>query len=69
MGTIRDAIAQRRRRAGPFEVVLPTLPHIEARVRDATAGWAVRPRIVVDPAEKDAAFRAALAPPARWHSS
>jgi lipid-A-disaccharide synthase len=45
----------------PLDLVLPTLRHIEAQVRAATADWPVRPRIVVDPAEKHAAFRAARA--------
>jgi lipid-A-disaccharide synthase len=56
-----NAIAQAAARAGPFELVLPTLPHVAERVRAATAGWPVHPRIVVDPAEKDTAFRTARA--------
>jgi len=48
-------------RAGAIEVVLPTVPHLLARVREAVAGWAVAPRIVVEPAEKWAAFRSARA--------
>ncbi len=47
--------------AGAIEVVLPTVPHLVARVREAVADWAVKPRIVVDPAEKWAAFRSARA--------
>ena len=42
-------------------MVLPTVPHLVARVREAVAGWAVAPRIVVEPAEKWAAFRSARA--------
>jgi lipid-A-disaccharide synthase len=45
----------------PLDLVLPTLPHIEAQVRAATADWPVRPRIIVDRAEKHAAFRTARA--------
>jgi lipid-A-disaccharide synthase len=41
--------------------VLPTLRHLEALTRAATAGWPVRPRILVDAAEKLAAFRTARA--------
>ena len=44
-----------------MEVVLPTVPHLAAYVRDATAAWAVTPRLVVDPAEKWSAFRNARA--------
>jgi lipid-A-disaccharide synthase len=47
--------------AGPLELVLPTVPHLEAPIRAGTAGWATIPRIVVDPAEKWVAFRRARA--------
>lgn len=56
-----DAIGQVAARTGPIDLVLPTLPHVAERIRAATAHWPVRPRIVVDPAEKGAAFRAARA--------
>jgi lipid-A-disaccharide synthase len=48
-------------RKGAIEVVLPTVPHLAGRVREAVAGWAAPPRIVVEPAEKWAAFRSARA--------
>jgi lipid-A-disaccharide synthase len=48
-------------RVGPVELVLPTLPHLESQVRVGVAGWAVKPRIVIEGAEKWAAFRAARA--------
>ena len=54
-----QAIAQAA--SAPFELVLPTLPHLAERVRKATADWTVRPRIVTDPAGKDTAFRTARA--------
>ncbi|WP_029355847.1 lipid-A-disaccharide synthase [Bosea sp. 117] len=44
-----------------FELVLPTLPRREAEVRALAAGWPVKPHIVVDEAEKRAAFRSARA--------
>jgi len=55
------AAAQVAARIGPVELVLPTVPHLEARVREGVADWAVRPRIVVETAEKWAAFRTARA--------
>jgi lipid-A-disaccharide synthase len=55
------AIGRVGRAAGALGVVLPTVPHLEARIREGTAGWPVTPRIVVDPAEKWAAFRQARA--------
>ena len=59
--TFGAAIALAAERAGPFELVLPTLPHVAALVAAATAAWPVRPRIVTDAAEKCAAFRSARA--------
>jgi lipid-A-disaccharide synthase len=54
LGRLRDDV-------GPFEAVLPTLPHIEAEVRERAAAWPVAPRIVTDEAAKLKAFRAARA--------
>ena len=47
--------------SGAFEVVVPTVPRLEAVVGKALANWPVPARIVTDPAEKDAAFRRARA--------
>jgi lipid-A-disaccharide synthase len=59
--TFGAAIEQVAARSGPMDLVLPTLPHLAAQVREAIAGWKVAPRVVVDPAEKWAAFRRARA--------
>ena len=48
-------------KSGPLEVVLPTVPHLVARLSELTSHWPIRPRIVVDEAEKHAAFRRARA--------
>jgi lipid-A-disaccharide synthase len=50
-----------RERYGPLELVMPTVPTLHARLEEATADWPVRPRVVVDPREKRAAFRQARA--------
>jgi lipid-A-disaccharide synthase len=50
-----------RRRYGPLEIVIPTVPHLLATIREATAAWPVPPRIVMDAEEKHAAFRMARA--------
>ncbi len=55
------AIGLARERLGPLEVVLPTVPHLVERVRHDTAAWPLAPRVVVEPAEKWAAFRQARA--------
>jgi lipid-A-disaccharide synthase len=56
-----QAIGQVAARVGAIDLVLPTVPHLLARVRDGVAGWPVQPRIVVEPAEKWAQFRKARA--------
>jgi lipid-A-disaccharide synthase len=48
-------------RCGPFELVLPTVPAVRAKVEQGVARWPVAPRIVIDPAEKWRAFRTARA--------
>ena len=48
-------------RIGPIDLVMPTVPHVASQLREAIAGWAVQPRIVVEPAEKWSAFRNARA--------
>ncbi|WP_375789904.1 lipid-A-disaccharide synthase [Bradyrhizobium sp. Pha-3] len=45
----------------PFELVLPTMPHLEAMVREGVASWPVVPRLAVGEIEKRAAFRVARA--------
>jgi lipid-A-disaccharide synthase len=45
----------------PPAIVLPTLPHLRERITAATADWPLRPRIVVESRDKQAAFRAARA--------
>ncbi|MHC2438223.1 lipid-A-disaccharide synthase [Bradyrhizobium sp. USDA 4451] len=45
----------------PFELVLPTMPHLEAMVREGTASWPVVPRLAIGETEKRAAFRTARA--------
>jgi lipid-A-disaccharide synthase len=48
-------------RSGPLEVVLPTVPHLASQLSELTSRWPIRPRIIVDLAEKNAAFRRARA--------
>jgi lipid-A-disaccharide synthase len=55
------AMARLAEQHGPLDVVLPTLPHLAPHISEATAAWPVRPRVVVDDAEKWAAFRSARA--------
>jgi lipid-A-disaccharide synthase len=61
MGDFGEAVARLARERGPFDVVLPTLPHVEAEVRERAAGWSVKPRVEVGEAAKLATFRSAHA--------
>jgi lipid-A-disaccharide synthase len=61
LAVFADTVARVRDRLGPLEVVVPTVPHLVAPIAQATAQWPVRPRIVVETAEKQAAFRIARA--------
>jgi lipid-A-disaccharide synthase len=44
-----------------FQAVLPTMPHLEATIREGIANWPVTPQIVVGEDAKRAAFRIAHA--------
>ncbi len=44
-----------------FEPMLPTMPHLEATIREGLASWPVKPQIVIGENEKRAAFRIARA--------
>jgi lipid-A-disaccharide synthase len=44
-----------------FELILPTMPHLEQAVAIALKDWPVQPRVVVGEADKRAAFRIAHA--------
>jgi lipid-A-disaccharide synthase len=61
LAVFADTVALVRDRFGPLEVVVPTVPHLVAPIVQATAQWPVQPRIVVETAEKQAAFRIARA--------
>jgi len=45
----------------PFELILPTMPHLREVVREGLTGWPVQPQVVVGEQEKRAAFRIAHA--------
>ena len=61
LGVFSDAVALVRDRLGSLEVVVATVPHLVDPIRSAIARWPLRARIVVEIAEKQAAFRIATA--------
>jgi lipid-A-disaccharide synthase len=61
IGPFGAAMRRVRERSGALELVLPTVPALTARLREATADWPVQPRITTNEADKRAAFRQARA--------
>jgi lipid-A-disaccharide synthase len=45
----------------PFDLILPTMPHLQDAVRDGMKSWPVQPRVVIGEQDKRAAFRIARA--------
>jgi lipid-A-disaccharide synthase len=45
----------------PFELILPTMPHLQDAVSEGLKSWPLRPRIAIGEQEKRAAFRIARA--------
>lgn len=52
-------VEQLQARHPKLRVLLPTLPSVAGLVEEVTAGWPVRPEIILDAAQKRAAFAAA----------
>ena len=61
LAVFADTVALVGQRVGSLEVVVPTVPHLAEPIRAATQSWPVRPRVVVEAAEKQAMFRIARA--------
>jgi len=61
LGVFAETVALLRARLGALDVVVPTVPHLADAIRHATERWPAPPRVVVDTAEKQAAFRIARA--------
>jgi len=61
MAVFGQALGRLREVGVAFELVLPTMPHLQAAIAEALAAWPVQPRIVVGEQEKRAAFRIANA--------
>jgi lipid-A-disaccharide synthase len=56
-----EAAALVAERAGGLEVVVPAVPRLADVVKTAVASWRVPARVVIEPDQKDAAFRTARA--------
>jgi lipid-A-disaccharide synthase len=60
-GVFGETLGLVQQRVGPIDVVLPTVPHLQSKLTLATESWPVRPRIVIEQAEKQEALRMARA--------
>jgi lipid-A-disaccharide synthase len=61
MADFGQALGRLKGEGTAFELILPTMPHLQGAVTEALQGWPVQPRVVVGEPEKRAAFRIAHA--------
>jgi len=61
MAVFGEALGRLQGEGVSFELVLPTMPHLQEAVVDAVKGWPIRPQVVIGEHEKRAAFRIAHA--------
>jgi lipid-A-disaccharide synthase len=61
MAVFGETLGRLRALGTPFELVLPTMPHLLETIKEGLKSWPVKPRIVVGEQEKRAAFRIARA--------
>jgi lipid-A-disaccharide synthase len=61
MAVFGETLGQLAAEGVPFELILPTTPHLQETVLEGVKSWKVKPHIVVGEKEKKAAFRIAYA--------
>jgi lipid-A-disaccharide synthase len=61
MAVFGETLGRLRAEGVAFELILPTMPHLQEAVRKGAANWKVAPKIVIGEQEKRAAFRVACA--------
>jgi lipid-A-disaccharide synthase len=61
MAVFGQAVARLQEQGTAFELMLPTMPHLQEAVVDAVKGWPVQPQVVIGEQDKRAAFRIAHA--------
>ena len=61
MAVFGQALSRLKDDGVAFELILPTMPHLQEAVTEALGAWPVQPRVVVGEQEKRAAFRIAHA--------
>ena len=61
MAVFGETLGRLRAQGAAFELILPTMPHLQSAIEEAVKSWPVEPRIVVGEQDKRAAFRVAHA--------
>ena len=61
MAVFGETLGRLQDEGAAFELILPTMPHLQEAVGEGVRSWRVAPRIVVGEKEKKAAFRIARA--------
>jgi len=61
MADFGQALGRLRDEGVVFELILPTMPHLQGAIAEALKAWPVQPRVVIGEQEKRAAFRIAHA--------
>jgi lipid-A-disaccharide synthase len=61
MAVFGETLGLLRARDVPFELILPTMPHLQDAVAEGVRDWPVQPRVVIGEQEKRAAYRVAHA--------
>ena len=61
MAVFGETLGRLQAEGVPFELILPTMPHLQEAVGEGVKGWPLQPRIIVGEKEKRAAFRIAHA--------
>jgi lipid-A-disaccharide synthase len=61
MAVFGQAVALLQEQGTAFELMLPTMPHLQEAVVDAVKAWPVQPQVVIGEQDKRAAFRIAHA--------
>jgi lipid-A-disaccharide synthase len=61
MAVFGETLGRLRAQSAAFELILPTMPHLQDAVREGVKSWPVQPSVIVGEKEKKAAFRIAHA--------
>ena len=61
MAVFGQALGRLQEQGVAFEMILPTMPHLQEAIMEALKGWPVQPQLVIGEQDKRAAFRIAHA--------